>query len=398
MIDWQPRAATYADHLAVDGAITDPVWQKVFATTPRHLFVPRYWELNEYNSPSTLIDGTDPYQRDTWLGTVYSDRFLITQWAPSHDSGGTPIRVVTSSASQPCTVAVMLDRLAVQDGHNVLEIGTGSGYNAALLCSRLGDHVVSSVDIDPELIEQADTSLHAGGYRPRLHTGDGAAGLPDTAPFDRIIATCAVDRIPPAWVIQLAPGGRLVVPLTFGGALAVLDKTGDNEVSGRIDPYAVYFMPLRDGADQPKPASIAPDLPGSGPVGTRHNGLTDVDPRALDDPDFVLWLSLHLPGVHIAPIYEDGQQTESIVYTAQQRTTCAHQPTSDGLWPVTQQPHRPWDTVETAWRTWRHCGRPPRDRLGVTANGDGRQHVWLDEPTSRHTWPMPTIEDALPPA
>jgi protein-L-isoaspartate(D-aspartate) O-methyltransferase len=392
VIDWQPRAATYAEQLAAEGAITDPAWQQAFATTPRHLFVPRYWALDQYNSPSALIDGTDPEQRETWLDAVYSDRLLITQWAQSRGSDGRSIRVVTSSASQPCTVAVMLDRLAVEDPHHVLEIGTGTGYNAALLATRLGADNVSSVDIDPELIDQADTSLHAGGYRPRLHTGDGAAGLADAAPFDRIIATCAVDRIPPAWVDQLTPGGRLVVPLTFAGALAVLDKTGDNEVSGRIDPYAVYFMPLRGSADQAKPASIAPDLPDAEPVGARHDGLTDVDPRALDDPDFLLWLSLHLPGVHLAPAYEDGQQTEIIVYTARQRATCACQPVGDGLWPVTQHGQRPWDTVETAWRTWDRNGRPPRDRLGVTARGDGRQHMWLDEPTSQHTWPMPTIE------
>ncbi len=391
MIHWRPAAATYAEQLAGEGAITDPAWQQVFATTPRHLFVPRYWALDEYNSPIALIDGSDPDQRDTWLDAVYSDRFLITQWAPCTDSDGRPIRVVTSSASQPCTVAVMLDRLIVENGHNVLEIGTGTGYNAALLTTRLDAENVSSVDIDPELIDQAGTALHAGGYRPRLHTGDGAVGLPDVAPFDRIIATCSVDRIPPAWVEQLAPGGRLVVPLTFAGALAVLDKTRDNEVSGRIDWFAVYFMPLRGSADQSKPASIAPDLPDAAPVGARHDGLTDVDPRSLDDPDFLLWLSLHLPGVHLAPTYEDGQQTEITVYTAQQRATCAYEPTGDGLWPVTQHSDGPWDTVEAAWRTWNRNGRPPRDRLGVTVKGDGWQHVWLDEPTSRHTWPMPTI-------
>lgn len=389
MIDWQPRATAYADRLAADGVLTDPAWQKVFATTPRHLFVPRYWALNDYNSPSILIDSADPDQRETWLDGVYSDRFLITQWAPSTDSDGTAIRVVTSSASQPCTVAVMLDRLNVRDGHTVLEIGTGTGYNAALLTARLGAANVSSIDIDPELIDQAATNLHAGGYRPRLHTGDGAAGLTGAVPFDRIIATCSIDRVPPAWIDQLSPGGRLVAPLTFGGALAVLDKTGPNEVSGHIDPFGVYFMPLRDTADQPKPANIAPDLPDAEPVEARYTEFTDVDPRGLDDPDFLLWLALHLPGVHLAPTYQDGCPTEVIVYTAQQRATCTYRQTCDGLWPVTQQGHRPWDTVETAWRAWDRNGRPPRARLGVTVEGNGRQRVWLDDPTSPHTWPLP---------
>lgn len=116
-----------------------------------------------------------------------------------------------------------------------------------------------------------------------------------------------------------------------------------------------------------------------------------MEPRALDDPDFQLWLSLHLPGVHLAPTYEDGQPTEITVYTGQQRATSSYQPTGDGLWPTTQQGHRPWDTVETAWRAWNRSSRPARDRLGITVDGDGRQHVWLDQPSSQHAWPMPTI-------
>lgn len=391
MTDWQPRAAAYADQFAADAVIIDPTWQKVFATTPRHLFVPRYWALDEYNSPTTLISGDNPDQRDTWLDAVYSDRFLVTQWAPSTSRKGRPIRVVTSSASQPCTVAVMLDRLAVQDGHTVLEIGTGTGYNAALLCARVGDDNVTSIDIDPGLVHDAAASLTACGYRPRLHTGNGATGSPRAAPFDRIIATCSVDHIPPAWVHQLAPGGRLVVPLSFGGALAVLDKTGDHEVSGHIDSFAVYFMPLRETAHQPKPAGIAPGMPDKAPLDGSHNGHTDVDPRELDDPDVQLWLSLHLPGVHLSHTYEDNKPVGAIVYTTHDRAAAHYQATSDGLWPVTQQGNRPWDTVEAAMRAWNRNDRPDRSRLGITARRDGTQHLWLDDPSSPHTWPLPAL-------
>ncbi|MGI9001025.1 MAG: methyltransferase domain-containing protein [Pseudonocardia sp.] len=391
MTDWQPRAAAYADQLVADAVLIDPTWQKVFATTPRHLFVPRYWALDEYNSLATLISGDDPDQRDTWLDAVYSDRFLVTQWAPSTTRTGRPIHVVTSSASQPCTVAVMLDRLAVQDGHTVLEIGTGTGYNAALLCARVGDDNVTSIDIDPGLVRDATASLTACGYRPRVHTGNGATGSPRAAPFDRIIATCSVDHIPPAWVHQLAPGGRLVAPLSFGGALAVLDKTVDHEVSGHIDTFTVYFMSLRETIHQPKPTGIAPGMPDKAPTDKSHHGHTDVDPRELDDPDVQLWLSLHLPGVHFSHTYEDGTPIGAIVYTAHDRADTHYQATDDGLWPVTQQGNRPWDTVEAAMRAWNRNDRPDRSRLGITARRDGAQHLWLDAPSSPHTWPPPTL-------
>jgi protein-L-isoaspartate(D-aspartate) O-methyltransferase len=389
-VEWEPRATALAGQLTARGAITDPAWRAVFASVPRHVFVPRYWALDEYNSPATLVDGTDPDRRAEWLDAVYADQFLITQWAPG-DHDGRPVRVVTSSASQPCTVAVMLDRLAVAEGHRVLEVGTGTGYTAALLSARLGEHLVTSLDIDPMLVATATDALAGAGYRPGLYAGDGGAGWPCAAPFDRVIATCSVERIPPAWIDQLAPGGRIVVPLTFGGALAVLDKTGAAQVSGPIDSFAVYFMPLRKNPAQAKPDTIAPVPPAMGR--TPHRGTTEVDLRDLDDPDFQLWLALHLPGVHLAAEYERGQRTGITVYTARERATCRVEPAGQGitggLRQVTQHGGRPWDTVEAAWSSWNRAGRPNRERLRLTARNDGTQHLHLEYARQPYVWPMP---------
>ncbi|MEV6905895.1 methyltransferase domain-containing protein [Amycolatopsis sp. NPDC051071] len=130
----------------------------------------------------------------------------------------------------------------------MLEIGTGTGYNAALLAHRLGDHAVYSLDLDPGLVDAARDRLDGIGFHPHLTAGDGAAGWPGNATFDRIIAACAVSAIPPAWIDQLAPAGRIVAPLDAAkaGPLLVLDKTTDGEVSGIIDPYPVLFTPMRD--------------------------------------------------------------------------------------------------------------------------------------------------------
>lgn len=94
------------------------------------------------------------------------------------------------------------------------------------------------VDIHSGLIEAARERLAEIGYHPCLTTGDGANGWAEHAPFDRIIATCAITHIPPAWIQQLAEDGRIVAPLDAGaaGPLLVLDKTAPDEVTGRIDP------------------------------------------------------------------------------------------------------------------------------------------------------------------
>ncbi|HXP93893.1 MAG TPA: methyltransferase domain-containing protein [Candidatus Binatia bacterium] len=122
-----------------------------------------------------------------------------------------------SSASQPSMIAEMLEQLDVQPGNRVLEIGTGSGYNAALLAYLAGPRgQVVSIDLDAGLVERARSALRATGFeRVRVLHEDGAGGAPEWAPFDRIILTVAADDIVDAWRAQLAPGGRLVLPLTL---------------------------------------------------------------------------------------------------------------------------------------------------------------------------------------
>ncbi len=152
--------------------------------------------------------------------------------------------------SQPFIVALMTDLLDVRPGQHVLEVGTGCGYQAAILAA-LGAEV-DTIEIVPELVRQAGATLAALGYdRIRVHPADGRAGLPEAAPFDRIIVTAAPDQVPPALARQLAPGGRLVLPL--GGRwkqeLLVIDKDAAGALhERRVLPVA--FVPLT-GGEQP---------------------------------------------------------------------------------------------------------------------------------------------------
>jgi len=148
--------------------------------------------------------------------------------------------------SQPFVVAYMTERLRLSGDERVLEVGTGSGYQAAIL-ARLAEEVFS-IEIVPELAERARDVLLAklGLGNVRLRTGDGALGWPEEAPFDRIVVTAASPEIPPALVAQLAPGGRMILPV---GAeldvqmLRVLDK-GNDGANLQTDLLAVRFVPL----------------------------------------------------------------------------------------------------------------------------------------------------------
>jgi protein-L-isoaspartate(D-aspartate) O-methyltransferase len=142
---------------------------------------------------------------------AYSHDTIVTH----RDSAG----VALSCASQPGIVGAMLEQLNARPGHRVLEIGAGTGYNAALLACLVGrEGELTTLDIDEDVVESARRNLNAAGYRGvRVICGDGEDGYPAAAPFDRIIVTAGAWDIPPAWLEQLAPGGRIVVSLRIRG-------------------------------------------------------------------------------------------------------------------------------------------------------------------------------------
>jgi protein-L-isoaspartate(D-aspartate) O-methyltransferase len=148
--------------------------------------------------------------------------------------------------SQPFVVAYMTERLRLSGAERVLEVGTGSGYQAAILAHLAAE--VFSVEIIPELAERARQVLLGalGLANVRLRVGDGALGWPEEAPFDRIVVTAAPTEVPPALVAQLAPGGRMILPVGLEldvQMLRVVDK-GNDGASVETDLLPVRFVPL----------------------------------------------------------------------------------------------------------------------------------------------------------
>lgn len=381
--------AALARELAQIGAMHDPKWRDAVISIARHVLLPRYFE----NDPTTgwrIVDSADPAQRDYWLDAVYSDQTLVNDLRDLPGDNGS--RVPTGSSSLPSLVVAMLEKLDVRDGQRVLEIGTGSGYSTALLCHRLGSANVTSVDLNSRLVEEARHRLAVLGYTPALAAADGAAGYPDGAPFDRIVATCGVTHVPPEWIRQLSLGGRIVAPLdgSYEGGLMLLDKTAPDEVTGSFDAMLTFFMAMREDPDD------SCGLRGVGTVALNniaHHGITDLDPKILlpDEHDWWLFLRLHLPGVTFGhTLGTDGQRDGITIRTATSSATVTFTPVSGGNWPTTQRgPARIWDTVEAARRSWERLGRPRRTRLGISALDDTcHQYVWLDDPDGTHAWPL----------
>ncbi|MCB5183417.1 methyltransferase domain-containing protein [Streptomyces antimicrobicus] len=248
LVDPEVAHAAQVRELAAAGVLRDPAWRAAFAAVPRHLFVPWFWTGRGAGHERLWCEDPDPERRARWLRGVYADEPLVTRIRDGE---------LLSSSSQPSLMAKMLHALDVRDGDDVLEIGAGTGYNAALLCHRLGDEHVTTVELDEEIAESARTHLAGLGFHPAVVTGDGARGCPARAPFDRILVTCGLPRIPPAWLAQCRPGARILGPLSTG--LIALEVRDAGLAEGRFLHNPAYFVPLRGaGAAPAGPAGGVP--------------------------------------------------------------------------------------------------------------------------------------------
>lgn len=212
------------------GTFPTPWIEQAFRTIPRHLFIRRL------RSPDGSWRNLDRLNHtDDDLRTIYADQAIMIHDPPS-------------SSSQPWLMARMLHHLDVKPGMRVLEIGTGTGFNAGLLAVGTGDPaLVHSIDIQPDLVDEAHEHLRdAGVHGVRLRAGDAAAGWPAAAPFDRIIATAGCPDIAPAWIGQLTEGGILMLPLSIPGVgdpVLQLTKHSGAFTGGFVTPSG--FMSLQ---------------------------------------------------------------------------------------------------------------------------------------------------------
>ncbi|MFD9724012.1 methyltransferase domain-containing protein [Streptomyces sp. NPDC059072] len=308
--------AAQVRELTAAGVLEDPRWRAAFTAVPRDVFVPYFWTGRGAGHERLWGEDTDPERRARWLRGVYADTPLATRLRDGR---------LVSSSSQPSLMAKMLAALEPADGDDVLEIGAGTGYNAALLCHRLGDEHVTTVDLDEEITESARAHLARLGYHPTVVTGDGARGCPSRAPFDRIMVTCTLPMIPVAWLGQCRPGARILAPLSTG--LIALTVRDPGFAEGRFLHTPAYFVPLRGATAAPPPTEIV-----------EGHGLPY---EMVENERFQFMLVL----------------TDGVLHPRE------------------------------ALDLWRREDRPGRERFGVTVSADG-QWSWLDDPQGPYVWPL----------
>jgi protein-L-isoaspartate(D-aspartate) O-methyltransferase len=189
----------------------------------------------------------DPRVRAAML-EVPRERFVPPDLAArAYDNQPLPIGH-GQTISQPLIVAAMSHLLQLRPEARVLEVGTGSGYQTAVLAELAAE--VVTIEVLEALAADAKARLAELGYRNvECHLGDGAAGCPERAPFDAILVTAAARSVPPALVEQLKPGGRMVIPVggdPFSQDLLLIEKDAEGRTRER-NLFAVAFVPLRSG-------------------------------------------------------------------------------------------------------------------------------------------------------
>jgi protein-L-isoaspartate(D-aspartate) O-methyltransferase len=285
------------------------------------------------------------------LDAVYRDEAILTR----RDESGAP----ASSSSQPAIMALMLERLLLEPGQRVLEIGAGTGYNAALLATIAGPGNVVSVELDPETAAEARGALE--DYGVEVVTADGREGWAPGAPYERMVVTASAEAVPRAWHEQLVEGGIAVVPLRLGAgapqAIPALRKTEDGFRS--VSVLCGGFMPLRGGASAEPEERIVLTGPGRlRPFPGRSRRWT-----------FGLYVALEAPG----DAYVDGEKGFGVAV-------------GDGVALVTEWGLAAWggpeaeELLDRLLEEWRDRGRPGEGELTIAITYDDGasrlEHAW----------------------
>jgi protein-L-isoaspartate O-methyltransferase len=377
MTTWQQLATQLATSMP---ATVSPTWRQAIATTPRHNFV-----------PAEFITGHDTAPGDTPapLTKAYQDARLFPAAQPSPHS--------IAHLRPPSVVASLIEALDVRPGHRVLEIGLDHGYSTALLARVLGDDATFAIDPDPAAVHNARARLADIGHRPHLAIGH---ELPEHGPYDRILVTDDIARVPWELAEQLAPGGLISVDISLGrtsGGRVVLRREADR-LSGHFSPAGRATAPTsRRLLPRPRHPAKTRDRTNA------EESSTTLDPRLWNvDPLWLMFLaSTRRRDIAVGLIEDDdgdryylsdndGSWAEIERVDQERRRTRETRPDviqpppsvppHTGARRVWQAgPSRLWTELARTHQTWTDLGQPHLHDIGLSAT-PGRQWIWLDGP------------------
>ncbi|MFD4865306.1 ATP-grasp peptide maturase system methyltransferase [Streptomyces sp. NPDC058412] len=370
---------TMAKALAEDGALADPAWRHAVETVPRHRFVPGFYlPADERDEQGLTVwePVTAELDYGRWLAGAYTDTTLITQFdsdepdwkRPAVRHGGAP----TSSSTLPSLVVRMWADADVQEGHTLLEIGTGTGYSTALACERLGSADVTSIEVDSHRLSQAADALYSLGYTPTLAVADGLYGYWPQARFDRVVAACSFRAVPPALLAQTRPGGKILLTLSgwlYGYARVLLTAGADGTAEGRLLPGTVSFMSARTHAAPTfgNPAHWVEGLPHT-PRTTPHSPKRISD--ATEEAFHLRFLAQSaVPDAQMTTVGETVHLVDVVSGSAATLTP------REGGWQVREGgPVKLWECIERVLDAYDAAGRPGPETFTLHVY-DGGQHL-----------------------
>ncbi len=363
-------------------------WRSSLLSIPRHQYIPdTIWVDNQAHTGPALVPLHREQDPDRWLRLAYDTTAgVATQVDDGHpDRPGLGGSMPTSSASSPVIVAVMLAALDAHEGHRVLEIGTGTGYNAALLAHRLTAEQITSMEIDPDVARRAGKALSSSVFGAvTVVTGDGTEGYPPDAPYDRVIVTASTNHIPYSWVAQTRAGGRILLPWadTYTSGLLALTVGDDGTARGGIVAEST-FMWLRGQRDTR--GAVRPTTSGGVADPDRIDSrVTTLHPHNITGPHGArLAIGQRVPGCQWRYWPWEPDDPVGVLWLVDPwgswaKLTHTTPGADEDVFPVQQQgPRRLWDEVEAAYHWWVDVGCPPPDRWEFVVTPDG-QRIGLD--------------------
>lgn len=310
------------DALCRAGHVTSERIRHAFRAVPRHCFLPRVWlpadEVPVRFVPHSLEEGND------FLRQIYSDASFVTKVS----SAGFPL----SSTTAPSLMARMLESLRVEPGMRIWEIGTGTGYNAALLSVLAAPGLVYTTDISHDIVREARERLIDCGFGSvEVRQGDAFSTGPPGCDWDRILLTAGFPGVLDCWITALTDGGRFVGNWStpFGGATIALERSGHDRASGFFPPGPnAGFLPLRGKHVNPRVRFIGPAPAVEAGMGVSqlpaYLGPSSPAPHLPSVPmSLALLISCYLPDLRTWTEEKEGDEAGVVA--------CYARPTSTGV-------------------------------------------------------------------